>query len=161
MWNSKKVNDAIFFATDKHKGQVMKQPENMPYSAHFFGVAMNAIQLAAQSKEPIDWDLLICSAILHDTLEDTSATKEELEQIFGKEIADGVDALTKNESLPHEQQMADSIARIKKQPREIAIVKISDRMFNIRDRVETWDKEKQEQFIVWIEYSIRQKQRSV
>ena len=146
MWNSKKVNDAIFFATKKHQGQFMKQPEGMPYSAHFFGVAMNAIQLAAESKEPIDWDLLICSAILHDTLEDTQTSKEELEQVFGKAIADGVSALTKNESLPSEQQMKDSLERIKKQPREVAIVKIADRMFNIRDRVESWSEEKQEQY---------------
>ena len=146
MWDSKNVNNAIFFATEKHKGQVMKQPKNMPYSAHFFGVAMNAIQLAAQSQEPVDWDLLICAAILHDTLEDTSATKEELEQIFGKRIADGVSALTKNKKLPKSEQMRDSLNRIKQQPFEIAIVKIADSMFNIRDRVENWSEEKQEQY---------------
>lgn len=146
MWESKKVNDAIFFATKKHEGQLMKQLEGMPYSAHFFGVAMNAIKLAAQSQEPIDWDLLICSAILHDTIEDTGATKEEIESLFGKDIANGVSALTKNKSLPKEIQMKDSLERIKKQPFEIAIVKVADRMFNIRDRVESWSSEKQEQY---------------
>ena len=42
--------------------------------------------------------------------------------------------------------MRDSLNRIKQQPFEIAIVKIADRMFNIRDRVESWSEEKQEQY---------------
>ncbi len=146
MWDSKLVNDAIFFATKCHEGQVMKNPVNMPYSAHFFGSTMNAVKLGALLEEPINWDLLICTAILHDTLEDTIATYEDIKGIFGQEIADAVSALTKNESLPFEEQMIDCIKRIKKQPKEVAIVKISDRLFNIRDRVPSWDKERQEQY---------------
>jgi len=42
--------------------------------------------------------------------------------------------------------MRDSLNRIKQQPFEIAIVKIADRMFNIRDRVDSWSEEKQEQY---------------
>ena len=146
MWDSVLVNKAIFFAGEKHKGHEMFNPVGMPYSAHYFGVALNAIKFAAMTGENIDWDLLLCSSILHDTLEDTTATYEELESNFGKEIAQGVLALTKNPNLPYEEQMPDSLKRIRKQPKEIAIVKMADRMFNMRDRVPTWPKDKQEAY---------------
>ena len=117
MWNKELVNKAIFFATEKHNGQSMKHPTNMPYSAHFTGVTLNAIKYAINSNRgDWDWDLLVCSAILHDTLEDTNATYEEIEEEFGKSIADGVLALTKNNILPKDEKMKDSVKRLKEQP---------------------------------------------
>lgn len=145
MWNSKLVGDAILFAEQKHNGQKMKYPEDVSYSAHVFGVTMIAVKYASQMKN-VNMDLLVCSAILHDTLEDTSATYEDIEKQFGKQIAEGVLALTKNKNLPKEEQMKDCIEKIKKCPKEIAVVKMSDRMFNIRCRVPSWDKEKQEAY---------------
>lgn len=147
MWDSKLVNDSIFFATKKHDGQKMKHPENMPYMAHCFGVSMCAIKYASMLGGKVDWNLLVCSAILHDTLEDTNTTFEELENLFGTKIAEGVFALTKDESIEKEKQMLDCIQRIKKQPKEIAIVKLSDRFFNLRERVPAWEKEKQEAYL--------------
>lgn len=143
MWDSKLASDAIVFAEQKHDGQKMKYPENVSYSAHIFGVTMLAVKYASQMKN-VNMDLLVCTAVLHDTLEDTSATFKEIEKVFGKQIAEGVLALTKNEKLEKEKQMADCIERIKKQPKEVAIVKMADRMFNIRCRVPSWDNEKQE-----------------
>lgn len=63
-----------------------------------------------------------------NSLIDTEATYEEVTSLFGKSVADGVNALTKNESLPakHEQMM-DSLTRIKMQPVEIWMVKLADR----------------------------------
>ena len=90
----------------------------------------------------IDWDLLICTSVLHDTLEDTKTTYGELLAEFGKQIADGVQALTKNKKLPKERQIADSVNRILSQPKEMAIIKMADRMFNVRDVVPGWDEQR-------------------
>lgn len=146
MWNLKLINSAVMFASKKHSGQMLTYPNDVPYSAHYFSVTLNAIELAKLCEFEIDWELLICSAILHDTIEDTSATYEELNENFGEKIANGVLALTKNSSLEKSEQMKDSLERIKKQPKEIAVVKIADRLFNISSRVLTWSKEKQEAY---------------
>ena len=145
MWNSKLVTEAIFFANRHHGNQTMIHPEGMSYSAHYFGVALTAINLASLVKN-VDYDLLICSAILHDTLEDTSASHAEISEVFGQNIADGVLALTKNKYIEKQDQMRDSLNRILMQPKEISIVKMADRYFNIRDRVPTWTKEKQKEY---------------
>ena len=133
----KEVYKAYKFAEKLHDGQYRVSEE--PYIIH----PVEVTKILATLK--VDTHTLMAS-ILHDTIEDTGATKEEIESLFGKDIANGVSALTKNKSLPKEIQMKDSLERIKKQPFEIAIVKVADRMFNIRDRVESWNSEKQEQY---------------
>ena len=145
MWNSKIVTEAIFFANTHHGDQKMSHPENMSYSAHYFGVTLTAINFAGLIKN-VDYELLICCALLHDTLEDTSASHAEITEKFGKTIADGVLALTKNKYIEKQDQMQDSLNRILMQPKEVAIVKMADRYFNIRDRVPTWTTEKQKEY---------------
>ncbi len=145
LWDNKVVQKALFFATKAHEGQTMKQPTGTPYSAHVVGVLLNVVNFCCKDK--LDWNFVCCCALLHDTLEDTQTTYEQLANLFGKKVADGVLALTKNEQLPYEKQMPDSIERIKKQPREIAVVKLADRLFNIRDRVPSWTKQKQDFYI--------------
>ena len=68
---------------------------------------------------------------MHDTLEDTPTSYQELEVSFGKEVAQGVLALTKNSKLATDKQMADSLERILLQPIEIRIVKMADRIDNL------------------------------
>ena len=145
MWDSKLTTEAIFFANRSHGDQTMVHPENMPYSAHYYGVALTAINFAQLVKN-VDYDLLICSALLHDTLEDTSASHAEIAEIFGKGIADGVLALTKNKYIERQDQMHDSLNRILMQPKEIAIVKMADRYFNLRDNVPAWSQEKHDAY---------------
>ncbi len=145
MMNLEKFYDTLLFAIRAHQGQKMKYPCDVDYSAHIFGVALTAFEFAKD--ENVNFDLVVSVALLHDTIEDTSVTYQDIENQFGKEIADGVLALTKNENLPKEQQMEDSLNRILKlDKKEIAIVKLADRCFNTRCRVENWSIEKQEQY---------------
>ena len=81
--------------------------------------------------------------MLHDTIEDTNVTYEMIENKFGKSIADGVSALTKNDSLDKSIKMMDSIERIKTNRKEVAIVKLADRVYNLRCAPKGWSKEKQ------------------
>lgn len=146
MWKSEIVNEAIFFANEHHKGQTMMNPPDMPYSSHFVGVCLTAVNYAQLIQDEINWELLVCSALLHDTIEDTDATYDLIKEKFGRPIADGVLALTKNDKLEKSQQMDDCIVRIKQQPREISIVKLSDRYFNLRDKVPSWTPEKRKKY---------------
>ena len=65
-------------------------------------------------------------------IEDTQHTYKEITDIFGKSVADGVLALSKNPDLPNREiRMTDSLNRIKNQPHEIWMVKLADRITNL------------------------------
>lgn len=143
MWDNEKVNEALFFAINAHKKQEMYHPDGMPYSAHIVGVALTALNFA--ENENVDKELILKVALLHDTIEDTGTTFEELKTKFGEDVANGVLALTKNESLKKEEQMPECLNRILKLgSKEVAMVKLADRCFNTRCTVPSWTKEKQE-----------------
>jgi (p)ppGpp synthase/HD superfamily hydrolase len=61
---------------------------------------------------------------------------------FGVEIAEAVDALSKDSSLPKKQQIADSINRLLTQPYEVQMVKLADRISNMQEPPQSWDSEK-------------------
>ena len=143
IWDNEKVYKALFFASRKHFGQLMKHPENTPYSVHFTGVALTAVKYASMDLG-VDIELICQVALLHDVIEDCAVSYDELKKEFGKRVADGVLALSKSKdkSIDKLKRMKDSIERIKKQPREVAIVKLADRLYNIRCRVPSWSEEK-------------------
>jgi guanosine-3',5'-bis(diphosphate) 3'-pyrophosphohydrolase len=88
-------------------------------------------------------NLLVLCALLHDSIEDTSTTYDDIRNSFGSDIADGVLSLTKNEELPSKaEQMKDSLHRIKLQPIEVWMVKLCDRITNLQPPPKHWDKEK-------------------
>ena len=133
---------ALTFATAKHleKGQTVPGTD-LPYTVHLSNVAMEI--LIAGSKTPdFNTAFAIQVALLHDVLEDTSTTYEELENNFGTAIAVAVQALTKNQDLPKGEQMKDSIQRIKKMPKEVWAVKLADRITNLQPPPEYWSKAK-------------------
>lgn len=145
MFDLEKIYDAIFFAIRAHQGQKMKQPCDVDYSGHFFGVALTALNFI--ENENIDKDLVLEVALLHDVLEDTEVTFEELKNSFGDEVAQGVLVLTKDKILPKELQMEDCLKRILAlNKKEYAVVKLADRCFNTRGKVDSWSKEKQQDY---------------
>ena len=108
------LKQAIIFAASKHAEKNQKVPgTNLPYVVHISNVTME-ILLANQISPDFDLDFAIKLALLHDTLEDTSANFDEISKEFGLEVAQGVMALTKNEELPKSERMFDSLSRIKK-----------------------------------------------
>lgn len=128
---------ALRFAATKHEGQRM-QGSDLPYLVHVVSVASEVI---AALEPGLDGDLAVACALLHDTLEDTATTRAELSAAFGTAVADGVAALSKAD-LPKDEQMADSLRRIRLQPREIWIVKLADRITNLAPPPEKWSSDK-------------------
>ncbi len=81
-------------------------------------------------------------ALLHDTLEDTPTTYDDLSFSFSKRVADGVLALSKDKTIPKENQLNDSIQRILLQPKEVCSVKLADRITNLLPQTPHWSKGK-------------------
>ena len=118
---------------------------DLPYTVHLSNVAMEI--LIAGSKTPdFTMAFAVQVALLHDVLEDTSTTYEELENNFGTAIADAVQALTKNQDLPKGEQMIDSIRRIKKMPEEVWAVKLADRITNLQPPPAHWSTTKRKEY---------------
>lgn len=145
MFNSSKImqtqslyQKAIKFAAAKHVEQSQTVPgTNLPYVVHLSNVAME-ILIASFNTENFDVDFAVQVALLHDTLEDTSTTYDELEREFGTKIAKAVHALTKNNSLPKDQQMNDSLKRIKSMSPDVWAVKLADRITNLQPPPPHW-----------------------
>lgn len=145
MWNNKKFVEALTFATRAHKNQKMKYPDDLPYSVHIFSVLQFAIGACmAENEKDFDWDLMIQSALLHDVIEDTDETFSSVKEKFGERVANGVMALSKDKTLDRNIQMRESLNKIKKQPREIAVVKLADRLFNLYDKIPNRTRDKYE-----------------
>ncbi len=129
----------IIFATLKHlENNQTIGDSNLPYVIHLSNVAM---EILIASNHTADFDLYYATqvALLHDTLEDTNTTFEELEREFGIEVAEGVSALTKNDNLPKEEKMLDSLKRISKQRKEVWAIKLADRITNLQKPPKSWD----------------------
>lgn len=128
--------DAMRFAGEKHAGQEVKGTK-ANYLLHLSCVAMEVLQ--AHCEEPgFDLPFAIQVAILHDTLEDTDTTPEELDQHFGRPVREGVQALTKKSGDTKQERMEHSLKRILEQPKEVAIVKIADRITNLQEPPGSW-----------------------
>lgn len=145
MWDKKSIYKALFYATHAHnRAQPIYSPEKKSFTVHFTAVALNALNFSMQ--EDIDREFLMTVAILHDTIEDTDVTYQDLVENFGVKVAKAVLALSRDESVEFDKQIEHSVERIKSQPKEVAIVKMADRLFNIRERYSAWDNQRQNNY---------------
>ena len=130
---------ALAFAADAH-GEQRIPGSRQPYIVHTVSVAAEI--LAEAAKDTFDVELAMVCALLHDTLEDPQASPQAVAERFGERVLRGVQALSKDERLPKEQRMADSLARILREPREIGMVKLADRIVNLLEPPAYWSRSK-------------------
>jgi (p)ppGpp synthase/HD superfamily hydrolase len=100
---SKRVRDAIDFAVSKHAGQVDKSGK--PYIGHVFAVALRLAD---------EVDDAIIAGLLHDTVEDTDTTLDEIEEKFGADVRYAVDSVTRREpstGWPKKELYRDFVSR--------------------------------------------------
>lgn len=125
---------ALLFATEKHKNQVRKF-NGEPYVTH-------PIRVANTVKEFTSDERIIVTALLHDTIEDTDATREEIETNFGVEVANMVCALSNDKvELKRLGKTAYLTEKMNSLSDSELLVKLADRLDNIRDLShdnETW-----------------------
>lgn len=135
------------FAFQAHKDHFF--PDGRPYFSHLETVS----ELSKQSfvnDSSLDEGTLCCLSYLHDIIEDTVVTQENIVHLFGNDIADGVSALTKNKNLPKQEQIHHSLQRILVQPKEVWAVKLSDRIANLQQTLflidQKWDQSYKEYY---------------
>jgi (p)ppGpp synthase/HD superfamily hydrolase len=133
---------ALRFAAERHHAQRVPDSE-LPYIVHVVSVAAETIAALGAG---VDADLAVCCALLHDTIEDTATTYDEIAARFGAAVADGVSALSKNPQLPKAEQMADSLRRIQAQPGAVWMVKLADRITNLAPPPSRWTADKRRRY---------------
>jgi (p)ppGpp synthase/HD superfamily hydrolase len=132
--------DALRFAAERHAAQRVPDSE-LPYVVHVVAVAAEVI--ASHAASPIDGlDLAVQCALLHDTIEDTATSYDDVAARFGVAVADGVRALSKDPAIAKPDRMADSLRRIRTQPRAVWIVKLADRTTNMAPPPSYWTTDK-------------------
>jgi (p)ppGpp synthase/HD superfamily hydrolase len=142
--------DALYFACEAHEGQKMATPSpdlDFPYFLHITEVMTETLIAFEQTNDKnLNQNLGVLVAILHDTVEDTSVTLEEIENQFGESVKNGVWAMTKDETLPKEEQMSNSLEKLLKAPLEIQFVKLADRIVNLKEPPHYWNSEKKQKY---------------
>jgi len=138
---------AAVFAADKHKTQRRKDKDATPYIGH-------PIQVASLLAEAgvTDTDVLV-AALLHDTVEDTKTSLDEIRQLFGTRVAEIVAACTDDKSLSKVQRKQVQLAKTASAPIEAKWVKLADKYANASDLFAhppaSWSQAERDGCIAW------------
>lgn len=141
--------NALAFALKAHGEQ--KTPNGLPYSFHITSVALEIINSLSQHHISYDEaNVAIACALLHDVQEDTDTRmgKNSLDIPDTQIVLQGLWALTKDKKLPtKEEQMQESLARLRTQPKCVQMVKLADRITNLATVPDYWNEEKRKVYV--------------
>lgn len=141
---------AAAFAADKHRRQRRKDADASPYINHPLALA-NILANEGGVTDPT----VLAAALLHDTVEDTQTTIEELESIFGPEITSIVAEVTDDKSLPKQERKRLQVAKASSKSDRAKLVKLADKICNLRDIIDCppplWSAERRESYFRWAE----------
>lgn len=139
-WSQDSYIKAYRFAAQAHRGQTVPGTD-LPYIMHVSFVCMEVIA-ALHLEKGHDENLAVQCALLHDVIEDTDATYEQVQTGFGESVANGVLALSKDKALAKHLQLVDSLRRIRQQPQTVWMVKLADRITNLQPPPSHWTQDK-------------------
>jgi GTP diphosphokinase / guanosine-3',5'-bis(diphosphate) 3'-diphosphatase len=138
---------AIKFASEKHRNQTRKDGST-PYINH----PIEVMEILASLGRVDDVDVL-AAAVLHDTIEDTGTTAEELRTVFGDKVTFFVQECTDDKSLPkadRKRLQEEHAPRLSEGAKQI---KMADKVSNMRDMVECpppdWTWERRSEYLNW------------
>lgn len=142
------VIKAASFAADKHKDQRRKDANSSPYINHPLKLA----RVLTDEGDITDTET-ICAALLHDTVEDTDTTPEELDREFGVNICKLVMEVTDNKSLVKAERKQAQIEHASMISDKAKLVKLADKICNLRDIAltppEGWSHERKQDYFDW------------
>ncbi|HEY6400101.1 MAG TPA: HD domain-containing protein [Blastocatellia bacterium] len=141
---------ALHFAAVKHRDQRRKDAEVSPYINHPIEVAELLARIGGVT------DLVILQgAILHDTIEDTMTTPEELEETFGQEVRRVVEEVTDDKRLPKAERKRLQIEHAPHLSERAKQIKIADKISNTQAVIRTppvdWPMERRREYLDWSE----------
>ena len=129
---------ALRFAADKHRSQRRLDVQASPYINHPIAVLSILCEEGG-----IDDEAVLCAGVLHDTIEDTETTPEEIAELFGPRVRDIVLDVSDDKRLPKAERKRLQIEHAAGASREAKLVKLADKIANLRDLLEhppkLWD----------------------
>ncbi len=148
MNNLTTLTRAISFAAKKHTNQKRKGADEQPYINH----PLEVLNLLTSVGKVEDFDVLI-AAVLHDTIEDTKTTKEEITELFGAEVCKMVLELTDDKALPKAERKRLQVEHAPYISKGAQQIKLCDKISNIRDVLENppagWSDERRGEYVKW------------
>jgi (p)ppGpp synthase/HD superfamily hydrolase len=147
------VTRAAHFAAQRHADQRRKGRRREPYFNHL-------AEVAELLSEAIDGEdaALVAAGFLHDTIEDTQTSLEELRSSFGEDVASMVMEVTDDKSLPKMERKRLQVVNAAKKSRRAKLLKLADATSNVRslaaDPPADWDADRVLEYIVWAEQVI-------
>jgi len=140
--------ECVNFATLKHRNQRRMDVDATPYINHPIGVAR--ILTAEGGVKDL---IVLQAALLHDTVEDTDTSFEELEEKFGKAVTAIVREVTDDKKLPRDERKRLQIVHSSHCSHEAKLVKLADKLYNLRDLCRStpvgWTPERVHEYFQW------------
>lgn len=147
------VLKAADFAAQKHRDQRRKDSFGTPYINHPLGVAWI---LASIGK--IEDPEILAAGLLHDTVEDTHTTLDELSEAFGPRVRNVVAEVTDDKSLPKSERKRAQIRNASHKSLEAKLVKLADKLYNLRDLrrgpPRAWSPKRAQGYFVWAKFVV-------
>lgn len=145
---------AMRYSAEKHNDQRRKDSKSSPYINHPIRVAETLYSVGGVRNEA-----LLAAAILHDTIEDTDATAEDLRREFGDEISGLVLEVTDDKSLPKDVRKQLQIETAAHKSPRAKLLKLADKICNVEDLVATppadWSLKRRREYLLWTEKVIQ------
>lgn len=139
---------ALAFAAHKHRDQRRKDAVASPYINHPIALA-NVLA----NEGDVDDERVLIAAVLHDTVEDTETTEQELIREFGQEIASIVLEVTDDQLLPTAERKRLQVEYAGRISRQAKLVKLADKICNLRDIATSppagWSVERKREYFDW------------
>ena len=142
------ILEAASFAADKHRMQRRKDAQASPYINHPLSLA------AILTKEGgIEDAKVIAAALLHDTVEDTETSIEEIEARFGNRVASIVAEVTDDKSLDKAERKRLQVVKASSKSTGAKLIKLADKISNLRDLTSSppvnWTTERKSEYFLW------------
>jgi len=139
---------ALAFAAARHKDQRRKDVDASPYINHPIALA----NILCNEGQVTDIEV-ICAALLHDTVEDTNTSADELQALFGREVRDIVMEVTDDKSLPKAERKRLQVMHAAAISERAKLVKLADKISNLRDVADCpppdWSLERRQAYFDW------------
>ena len=152
MTDTAQVLAALDFAADRHKGQPRKDAAKTPYINHIISV-VHTLADVGKVTDPI----LLIAAALHDTIEDTETSADELEEKFGTEVRSVVEEVTDDKNLPKQERKRLQIEHAPHLSDRAKQLKLADKACNVIDVIENpavgWSLERRREYLDWTDQS--------
>ena len=148
--NNQLILKAAHFAAQKHRGQRRKDEDASPYINHPISVAKIISEIGYVGDSEV-----LAAALLHDTIEDTKTTPEELIDNFGERVCSLVKEVTDDKNLPKLERKQRQIDHAKEISEGAALIKLGDKISNVTDITNTpptnWDSNRRLEYFDWAE----------